>query len=229
MINVNKPTQHFDVAPDAPPKIKQAVADGSISPKQAYEAGFADIRCNHLQSKLLASKMYNPKLEPILLNLDMVLSNSGISIDALCTSATTVCGSQEINSLHHWHNMDKGLIYYGEVEHVYKRMEAMTAALVRNFIDARIYTVHDMVEEFMAGTLQGQVIVVPDFFTPVCENKSHDPFLRYKTNAYSFLIKLRQRGQRAIVYTHDIGLFSGRHGGALLSDLLKEQFIPVEV
>ncbi|MGI4990986.1 hypothetical protein ACRXCV_00010 (plasmid) [Halobacteriovorax sp. GFR7] len=228
MINVNKP-QHFDIKPDAPQAIKDAVESGKIPKKQAYEAGFADIRCNAMQTKFMQCQHYNSNMEQILLNLDMVLSNSGVSIDALCGSAKDVCSEQEIKALVHWHQNPKGLIYYGEVSHVYKRMEAMTAALVRNFIDARIYTVNDMVEQFLEGDLQGQVIVVPDFFTKVCENKTHDPFMRHKTNAYSFLIKMRQQGQRAIVYTHDIGLFSERHGGQLLHDLLKEQFYPVEV
>lgn len=228
MINVKKP-QHFDVNPDAPEAIKQAVQQGKVTTKQAYEAGFAEIRCNPDQQRFMSSGFYSPKLEPILLNLDMVLANSNVSIDALCTSAKDVCSAQEVSALQHWHQNQKGLLYYGSVEHVYKRMEAVTAALVRNFIDARIYTVNDMVESFMDGALEGQVLVVPDFFTPVCENKTHDPFLRYKTNAYSFLIKLRQNGQRAIIYTHDVGMFSERHGGGLLKDLLKEHFYPVEV
>lgn len=228
MIHTNKP-QLFDMNPDAPPPIKQAVAQGKVTQKQAYEAGYAEIRCNPLQKQFSNSPMYRANMEPILLNLDMVLANSGVSIEALCSSATTVCGQVEVNALQAWHQSNTGVLYCGNVEHVYKRMEAMAAALVRNFIDARIYTVNDMVEEFMAGTLEGQVIVVPDFFTPVCENKTHDPFLRHKTNAYSFLIKLKQQGQRAIIYTHDIGMFADRHGGQLLYDLLKEQFKPVEV
>lgn len=223
-------SQLYNLNSDAPPEIQAAVQSGAVTPKQAYESGFADLRLNADQAKFASSKMCNAsKHEPIIANLDMVLFNSGVSLDALCTSALEVCTQPEIDFLMGYHQHGKGLIYLGNVEHVYKRMEAITAALVRNFVDARLITVHDLVELYSEGYLEAQVVVVPDFFTKLCENKTHDEFLRQKMNAYSFLIKLRQRGIRAIVYAHDLGMFVERHGGQLLTDLIKDQFMPLEV
>lgn len=223
--------QKFDVNTDAPPAVLQAHANGQISSKEMYEAGFGELRCNHLQSQFKASPVYGgDRHEAMVMHLDMVLANAAITIDALCTSATQGCSPQEIEYLQCFHGGHHGLIYLGTCQNAYKRMELVTAALVRNFVDARIYTAHDMVDAFNNGDLQGDVIVVPDFFTQVCENKSHDPFLRAKTNAYSFLIKMRQMDKRLIFYVHDLGMFVERHGGQLLHDLLKEQFIkPLEV
>lgn len=223
-------TQLYDVHDGAPQPIKDGVASGAITPQQAYESGFANLRLNNQQKQFTMSPVCNAsKHEPLIANLDMVLENSGVTLDALCTSASKVCTKAEIDFLVGYHQHGKGLIYYGEVEHVYKRMEAITAALVRNFIDARLMTVHDMIELYSEGLLDAQVLVIPDFFTKLCENKTHDEFLRQKLNAYSFLIKMRQQGIRAIIHAHDMGLFVERHGGQLLTDLIRDQFQPLEV
>lgn len=58
-----------------------------------------------------------------------------------------------------------GLYYTGKIQHVEDRMMVMAGACIRNFIDARVYTVQSLIVKLKEETMPDPTVVfVPNFF-----------------------------------------------------------------
>ncbi len=68
---------------------------------------------------------------------------------------------------HTWSMSKLGICYPAGTKHIHDRMRQMVAKLLRNIVDARVLTIHEILAERKAtGTVEGTAILCPDFILP---------------------------------------------------------------
>lgn len=104
----------------------------------------------------------------------------------------------------------------GDYSRVCDRMRVYTGALVRNFIDARIMSVAELLQYGMSGEeLKATVLFIPDFATSDAE-KASDAVKR----AITGVIRPRLiNGQVMCIYAHDKEAISRAYGKEMAADV----------
>ncbi len=91
-------------------------------------------------------------------------SLAGIPVGALWVPLSEICSPQEVTWVKsfpkHQQKGIQGLVYHGPSSRVLAHSQALAGALVRNFIDARLRTIEDVMEDPITPT----VLLVPDLF-----------------------------------------------------------------
>lgn len=68
---------------------------------------------------------------------------------------------------HTWTMNKLGICYPASTPDVHNRMRQIVAKLIRNIVDARVLTIHEILAERKAtGTVEGTAILCPDFVLP---------------------------------------------------------------
>ncbi len=103
-------------------------------------------------------------------DITRICETAGIRPRYLTHSMQGVCTEEEIEwvrsfNSHEADGIPGGLYYVGleTGKAVDQRMMAMAGALIRNFIDARVMTVHDAVESYRFGR-HCSVLLIPNFY-----------------------------------------------------------------
>jgi hypothetical protein len=109
----------FKFKQDADPQIVKAVQEGQATMLDAYNCGQAIIVNTSKQFQFQNSPVYNHlEHDNLLHNLEHILDNANISIEALCTSCRGFVSEQEIAQVYHYGLDPRGLIYTGDSRRV---------------------------------------------------------------------------------------------------------------
>jgi hypothetical protein len=136
---------------------------------------------HQIDSQIWKSGVLNPEDHlRLVLNMDSIASRAGLgerykellwtpTEDGLLSNmelqwATAVVAYARTHS---WSMPKLGIAYPSNTPRVHDRMRQITAKLLRNIVDCRVLTIHEILAEKKAtGTVEGTAILCPDFVLP---------------------------------------------------------------
>jgi hypothetical protein len=118
-----------------------------------------------------------------------------------------------------------GFLYLGGHSALSTRMNLMAAAFTRNFIQARVVTLHSLLDSIAKDTddySQCSVLLVPDFYT-----MTHGKGLTgWKVGVlYSLLLDRFIKGKKTVLYVEDLEALLKDYQSRELNRLLEDHYI----
>jgi len=105
----------------------------------------------------------------LLLDIERICKRAKIPSEMVLTPLGKYCTDKEVdwvrNIKRHRKNGIHGMYYTGDVDNLEYRMMAIAGALIRNFIDARVYSLLDVLKNYKDGDSGPTVVLVPNFYT----------------------------------------------------------------
>ncbi len=97
--------------------------------------------------------------------LDSIADVAGVPVSLLNQSMREFCTKEEVEYvIHLFQHDDAGAIYVGHTDDVMVKMMAITGACVRNFIDARVRMLHDVLKGIKGDNpIDSRVVLIPNF------------------------------------------------------------------
>ena len=121
--------------------------------------------------KAIEAKVINPEVHQNLLDdIDFYTGIAGIPASMVLKPMSDFCAEEEQEYVARYRSLPEagvfGLVYSGQAEAVaaHTKMMAMTAAYLRNFIDARLMSVQDVIRMVKNREAQPTVLLIPNFF-----------------------------------------------------------------
>ena len=121
--------------------------------------------------KAIAAKVIDPEVHRGLLgDLEFYTNIAGIPSSMVLKPMSDFCGEEEQNYVSRYRSLPDadifGLIYTGQANAItaHTKMMAMTGAYLRNFIDARLLSVQDVIRMVKGHETQPTVLLIPNFF-----------------------------------------------------------------
>lgn len=171
----------------------------------------------YYQGPLMSSLHYR-----LVLDIERIAQKAGILPKFICTSMTKWCGDEE----REWVRTLKantsegiaGLAYLGDVSDLESRMMAIAGACIRNYINARLMTLQDVVAMISDGDYPDcQVLLIPNFSLKKDEGGSVPawqvaPLLGLIMNRYS-------KGKQTVVYIQHLPSMRAMYGKIMLDHI----------
>jgi hypothetical protein len=153
-------------------------------------------------------------------DIDRVSNTAGVQMRFLRDSMTAHCGDQEVAWVKNFNKLKlegcPGLVIEG-LDNPDSRCQAIAAALLRNYIDARVIPIGTLISSRESEeTLNPTVLVVPNFFVQV-SGKSM-PSWKMQT-MYDVLVQRAVRNKPSVLYVQSLAEFRKSFGLAF-SDFL---------
>lgn len=118
----------------------------------------------------------------------------------------------------------RGLLYVGLPPGltVPERMQRLTGAFLRNFVDAKFRTLSHALSEYRDGSLSASVLLVPDFCLKVVKPRGPDI-----ADFNGLMIARFTQRQQTVLYADSFELIEQRFG-AMLASTIEKTFIRIE-
>jgi len=149
--------------------------------------------------------------QDLVLEIDVLCRIAGIRKEWVARKMSDVCSAKELewvsNSPTHARNDIAGLVYVG-VSDVEDRMNAMCGAFLRNFIDARVVTVQQLIEP--SGGPNPTVLLCPNFF--LAKGAGGDVAQWESTRLYGLLLQRFNQGRLSVLYVADMDVLGTQYG-----------------
>lgn len=171
------------------------------------------------------SSVIDPTYHAQLLSaIDEVTAHAGISKSYLYRSATEVCSEAELGWLRdfriHKAANSGGVCIHGSGDRIPARFMAMAAALVRNYIHARVVSLGDFLEQDN-DPLDGTVLFIPNFY----QKAEGKPLSSWQIQMlYDRLTKRFLGGKMTVVYVETLPQMTKQYG-PLIADLLTREYL----
>jgi hypothetical protein len=140
-------------------------------------------------------------------NIDQVSKVANVPVPVICKSAKEICSEVELVYIKHLKRQvaegNYGMVLEGKPKvPVNDRMMAMTGICLRNYIDARVITIQEILENLKTGTMESPtVLLVPNFFVSKKQG-GHVPDWQI-SQLLGFLYQRQSAGQQTILYVAD--------------------------
>lgn len=140
--------------------------------------------------------------DQLLADISAVVRQAGIPERYVWTSLTEYCGEDEIEYVSHLKHSDShiGMVYIGKVggKPVNERMMAIAGACLRNYINAKVMTVYDVMDAMKDGEMPSPtVLLIPDFY----DGTVHAEWRL--SGLMGMLYKREQQDKKTILYVSD--------------------------
>jgi len=160
------------------------------------------------------------KHKSLIADIEGISSVAGVQVRFLDYSMSKFCGSKEIDWVVKFREYRKsgvpGLVLEG-VSNPDSRCQAIAAALLRNYIDARVIPIGTLIEQIKAGKVpMPSVLLIPNFFVEV-EGKGI-PSWRMQ-EIYDLLLQRVVHNKPTVLYVQNSANLEKTFGKAL-TDLL---------
>ena len=163
--------------------------------------------------------------QQLLADLPALVRQAGITERYVWNSMREYCTPDEIAFIMGIKQEDcpLGLYYVGKFETpVIERMMAMAGACLRNYLNAKVMTVYDVLECLKEGTMPSPtVLLIPDFF----EGGSVPEWKR--TGLLSLLYKREQQGKKTILYVANKTELRKAYGEPFM-DHIQNKFVEIK-
>lgn len=115
-----------------------------------------------------------------------------------------------------------GLVLRGKFKvPIEQQFMAIAGALIRNYIDARIYSLGELIEDEGGHVPDCSVLLIPNFYTGV----HGKPLAGWQIQKlYSILITRMMKEKQTILYVSDLGLLEQHYGNNIVQ-LLKNNYV----
>lgn len=160
--------------------------------------------------------------ERLLMDIDHICQVANIPKGMITHSATEFCAPEELEWLRNFriHQAEgKGLLLTGaHSPSVEQKMMAMTAALLRNFIDARVLSINRVIECLEEGSApDASVLLIPNFHRKHAEGRV---FQAWKIQAvYDLLLSRLAQGKINVLYVESMSDMAKEYGSAFADHL----------
>jgi len=157
----------------------------------------------------------------ILADLEGICVRTGIHESFILSGMSRWCGEEEIGwvvGLKHALAFGEktGLAYQGVIQRVSDRMQAIGGACIRNFVEARMVTIEDLVDYNHTDV---SVLLIPDFYTG-------DIPTWKRTKLYSMLLGRHMARQATVIYVSNGEKMKLEYGDTLWQHV-SEAFHPI--
>lgn len=138
------------------------------------------------------------------------------------TSMITYCSQKEIEWVkamrRHQDDGITGAVFVGKTPGLEDRMMAMAGCLIRNFVDARVYTVQGVIEKLRGNNLpECRVLLIPNFF--LLKDSGGDIPSWHISSLLGMLYSRFSKGLFTIMYVQDMQRLGEAYGSAFKNHL----------
>lgn len=157
-------------------------------------------------------------------DLDTIASVAGISQSMIIKSMKEFCEEEEVAYVRAINKTTMAGVVYVGGEQVATRMQAVAGACIRNFIDARVVMVKDILQGVKDGKgVDPQVALVPNF----CSSEKNSGVAEWETtHLLGWLYDRDYSGKQTFVAVNSMELVYTKLG-ALIEKHLEERFIKI--
>jgi hypothetical protein len=169
------------------------------------------------------SEVLDPKEHGLLVReIESVARRAGIPIQMVWTSMKKFCTDDEVSYVRELRKKMKGgvlgLVYFGDVSgaQIIDRMSAVAAACVRNYINAQVMQVNDVIRETQAGTMpMPTVLLIPNFYIG-----DDNEIPKWRSNALlDMLYTRKQEGLQTFLYVRSMKGLESDYGDMFVDHL----------
>lgn len=134
---------------------------------------------------------------------------AGISEKYIYTSLSNHCSETEIKWMQNFHSYHAsethGMIYSGQFkESIFQKMATLTGCFLRNFVDARIIMLSDVIKSIYDNSFDPTVLMIPNFYMNGTERGGVKLFDRDRQNLFGFMMDRSNRGKCTILYVENM-------------------------
>lgn len=174
-----------------------------------------------VQDKAYASNVLVPEVHNrLVMDIENVARAAGIPMHMIWTSATEFCEPEELDYTRHLPSKAAdglyGLVYVGTKHQkpVHMRMMALAGACVRNFINAKVMTLQDVLGALKKDAMpKPTVLLIPNFFVG---KEQSGVMPQWQLSAMLGLLLNRQsEGLQTFVYVDDMAKMEAAYGDML--------------
>ena len=163
--------------------------------------------------------------EQLLADLQGVVRQAGITEQYLWTPTSDYCGEDELEFVFDLKNEScpLGMVYYGNVNGaaINERMMAIAGACLRNYINAKVMTIYDVLAALKDGDMPNPtVLLIPDFYDG---GKVPD---WQKNGLLGLLYKREQQGKKTVVYVSSKKDLAKEYGKPV-AEHVHNKFVPI--
>lgn len=161
---------------------------------------------------------------PLVRDIENVARSAGIPVPMIWTSAKDYCDDDELDYTRtlpqHVEEGLYGYLYTGKdhANPVAMRMMALAGACVRNFINAKVMTVQDVIAALKKEAMpRPTVLFVPNFYVGKEQGGSVPGW--QATQLLGLLLNRQAEGLQTYVYVEDMGAMEATYGEAVANHL----------
>lgn len=147
-------------------------------------------------------------------NIEAFAKDAMITSNWISSRLSEYCSPQEIEWLKrfkfHAQENNFGLCLTGECDNVLDRMSSMAGGLLRNFIRARVVTLHTILGEEPVD-LDCTALLIPNFFTKQGKGNTGVPGWKIG-ELQDLLMQRRLNGQQTILYVENMAEMASEYG-----------------
>lgn len=184
--------------------------------EQAIESGLIDIGTH----------------EMLLDDIQGVLRQAGIQEKYVWTPIRDYCEEDEVNYVATLNDPDApaiGMVYIGNINgaSVNDRMMAIAGTCLRNYINAKVMTVQDVLLSLKTDSMPSNVsvLLIPNFFIG---KKEGGTIANWEISALlGMLYKRQQEGKKTILYVSDENALEAEYGKPFI-DHMDGKFVPIK-
>lgn len=172
---------------------------------------------------VIDSVLDKEKHQRLIQDIDHIADTANIPTAAIHRSAVGFVSSSELDWLRHFNayrTNKAGLVIVGEPEsNPEDKCVAITAALVRNFIDARFMAVNSVLTAAEDGNLpEPTVLVIPNLFVCSAGGKNALPAYKIQT-VYDVLVRRMALNRPSVLYIENLDQCNLAYGGFFVRHL----------
>jgi len=186
-----------------------------------------------LEDQAYDSKVLDPKIHGQLVKeIESVARRANIPVQMVWTSMKDVCSQAEIDYVRELRKKSAqgslGLIYVGsqkDEQPVINRMSLVAAACVRNYINAKVMTLVDVIKQTQDGSMPTPtVLLIPNFYT----------MANVKTPAWRLALLLdmlysrQQEVLQTFLYVYDMDKLENEFGSTFAEHLKRFETIDIK-
>lgn len=164
--------------------------------------------------------------QQLLADLHGVVRQAGITENYLWTPTSEYCGEGELAFVMDLKEDDcpLGMAYYGDLDGhpVNERMMAIAGACLRNYINAKVMTIYDVLAALKDGDMPSPtVLLIPDFY-----DGGTVPDWQ-KNGLLGLLYKREQQGKKTVVYVRNKKGLTKEYGKPV-AEHIHTKFVPID-
>ncbi len=190
----------------------------------------------------MSAELYDAAIESGLINVtdhDMLLADikgvvrqAGIQEKYVWIPLREYCGEDEIDYVSTLNDPDAdaiGMVYVGNIEgaSVNDRMMSIAGTCLRNYINAKVMTVQDVIHALKNDSMPSNVsvLLIPNFFIG---KKEGGHIADWEISALlGMLYKRQQEGKKTVIYVSDKQALEAEYGKTFI-DHMDGKFVPIK-
>lgn len=168
--------------------------------------------------------------DQLLADIQGVIRQAGIPIEYVWTSVKEFCGGDELDFVASIKQEEcpLGMMYVGEFDKppVNERMMAIAGACLRNYINAKVMTVQDVLGALKTDSMSSPtVLLIPNFF--IGKGSGGHIAEWEKSNLLGLLYRRQQDSKKTVIYVSNLKDMEAEYGKPFV-DHVKGKYVPIK-